>query len=165
MGKKKSANLNYRGLNYELSHELRGAGSRERSIPGPGSVATESCSTSPLACPGRPPNFLAKGVPLSALIRAWCRCAKARIYTRPRERIVSMERNVAGAKRRRHAGTELARLVGPDEIAVFLGVPLRTVYRWRSRGEGPPGYRVGRHVRYRVEDVDRWLAERRDQCS
>ena len=57
-----------------------------------------------------------------------------------------MERNVS----ERYARTERARLVGPDEVAVFLGVPLRTVYRWRSRGEGPPGYRVGRHVRYRL---------------
>jgi excisionase family DNA binding protein len=69
-----------------------------------------------------------------------------------------MEGNIADGR----AYTEPQRLVGPDEVAVFLGVPLRTVYRWRSRREGPPGYRVGRHVRYRVEDVELWLAEHRD---
>jgi len=47
------------------------------------------------------------------------------------------------------------RLLGPDEVAAFLGVPLRTIYRWRSQREGPRGYRVGRHVRYRLDDVDR----------
>jgi len=54
------------------------------------------------------------------------------------------------------------RLLGPEEVAAFLGVPLRTIYRWRSRREGPRGYRVGRHVRYRFDDVERWLADRSD---
>ena len=68
-------------------------------------------------------------------------------------------------------GTELtpdvaahrSRLLRPDEVAAFLGIPLATIYRWRSRGDGPPGIRVGRHVRYRLEDVDRWLDEQRDR--
>jgi excisionase family DNA binding protein len=54
------------------------------------------------------------------------------------------------------------RLLTPHEVAVFLGVPLRTIYRWRSRGDGPRGYRIGRHVRYRVDDIERWLEDRRD---
>jgi excisionase family DNA binding protein len=54
------------------------------------------------------------------------------------------------------------RLLGPEEVAAFLGVPLRTIYRWRSRREGPRGYRVGRHVRYRLVDVERWLEDRGD---
>jgi excisionase family DNA binding protein len=52
------------------------------------------------------------------------------------------------------------RLLSPEELASYLGVPLATVYRWRSRREGPPGIRVGRHVRYRQKDVERWLDER-----
>jgi excisionase family DNA binding protein len=55
------------------------------------------------------------------------------------------------------------RLLRPDELASLLGIPLATIYRWRSRGDGPPGIRVGRHVRYRLEDVDRWLDEQRDR--
>ena len=54
------------------------------------------------------------------------------------------------------------RLLGPEEVAAFLGVPLRTIYSWRSRHEGPRGYRVGRHVRYRFDDVERWLSDRSD---
>ena len=34
------------------------------------------------------------------------------------------------------------RLLGPEEVAAFLGVPLRTIYRWRSQREGPRGYRA-----------------------
>ena len=55
------------------------------------------------------------------------------------------------------------RLLRPDELASFLGIPLATIYQWRSRGDGPPGLRVGRHVRYRIEDVERWLDEQRDR--
>jgi excisionase family DNA binding protein len=59
--------------------------------------------------------------------------------------------------------TDAARLLRPDELATFLGIPLRTIYRWRSRHEGPPSYRVGRHIRYRLEEVEHWLDERRDE--
>ena len=54
------------------------------------------------------------------------------------------------------------RLLSPHEVAAFLGVPLQTIYRWRYRREGPLGYRVGRHVRYRVGDVEQWLEAHRD---
>ncbi len=57
------------------------------------------------------------------------------------------------------------RLLSPYEVAAYLGVPLATVYRWRSRREGPIGIRVGRHVRYRVGDVERWLDQQRDTRS
>ena len=41
------------------------------------------------------------------------------------------------------------RLMTLADLAELLGVPVTTLYQWRHRGEGPPGYRVGRHVRYR----------------
>ena len=54
------------------------------------------------------------------------------------------------------------RLLRPDELASLLGIPLATIYRWRRRGDGPCGIRLGRQVRYRREDVERWLDEQRD---
>lgn len=56
------------------------------------------------------------------------------------------------------------RAVPPDlmtllEVAEELRVPVSTVRGWRTRRLGPPGFRVGRHVRYRRADVDRWLDE------
>lgn len=33
------------------------------------------------------------------------------------------------------------------ELSDMLGVPIDTLYGWRHRGEGPVGYRIGRHVR------------------
>lgn len=54
-------------------------------------------------------------------------------------------------------------MLSPRQLADYLGVPVKTLYDWRWKGEGPPGYRVGRHVRYRVEDVEAWLEEHADR--
>ncbi|PKW14986.1 helix-turn-helix domain-containing protein [Saccharopolyspora spinosa] len=48
-------------------------------------------------------------------------------------------------------------LWGPNDVASYLGVPVGTVYQWRSRGGGPPGRRVGRHVRYKPDQVEQWF--------
>lgn len=53
-------------------------------------------------------------------------------------------------------------LISPAELAAALGVPLATIYTWRSRGYGPPAVKVGKHLRWRREDVEAWLEERRD---
>jgi excisionase family DNA binding protein len=44
-----------------------------------------------------------------------------------------------------------------EEVADYLAVPVRTVYRWRLTGTGPRGARVGRFVRYRKGDVEAWV--------
>ena len=49
------------------------------------------------------------------------------------------------------------RLLSADEVAEFLGVPVKTLYQWRYKGVGPSGARVGRHLRYRVADVEAWV--------
>ena len=53
------------------------------------------------------------------------------------------------------------RLLTVDEVAEWLGVPVGTIYAWRYRGGGPASYKVGRHVRFRREDVEAWLADQR----
>jgi excisionase family DNA binding protein len=50
-------------------------------------------------------------------------------------------------------------LASIEEVASYLGVPVATLYRWRSRREGPPGFRIGRHVRFRWADVETWVTE------
>ncbi|HEX6498990.1 MAG TPA: helix-turn-helix domain-containing protein [Micromonosporaceae bacterium] len=45
----------------------------------------------------------------------------------------------------------------PDEVAEYYGVPVRTLEVWRHRGLGPRWSKVGRHVRYRWTDVEKWL--------
>jgi excisionase family DNA binding protein len=55
---------------------------------------------------------------------------------------------------------EPRRMATPAEVAEYLQVPVKTLYRWRYAGEGPPAYRVGRHLRFHWSDVEGWLASR-----
>ena len=45
----------------------------------------------------------------------------------------------------------------------MLGVPVDTVYAWRHPGLGPAGYRIGRHVRFRRDEVEARLAQQADE--
>jgi excisionase family DNA binding protein len=56
------------------------------------------------------------------------------------------------------ATTGARRLATPTEVATYLQVPVRTLYTWRYQRKGPRAHRVGRHLRYRWEDVESWLA-------
>ncbi len=51
------------------------------------------------------------------------------------------------------------RLLTAGELAVYLGVPVTTLYAWRYRGQGPAGLRVGKHLRYRWSDIEYWIRE------
>ncbi len=51
-----------------------------------------------------------------------------------------------------------------EGLAALLDVPLSTVYTWRYEGKGPPAYRIGKHLRFRRSDVEKWLeAQRADE--
>lgn len=50
-------------------------------------------------------------------------------------------------------------LWGVEEVSTYLGVPIRTLYQWRTKNYGPPGERVGRHLRYRASDVVAWFED------
>lgn len=52
--------------------------------------------------------------------------------------------------------------LSPKELAGLLGVPIGTVYRWNYDGSGPKRHVIGKHVRYRVADIETWLASRSD---
>jgi excisionase family DNA binding protein len=55
-----------------------------------------------------------------------------------------------------------AELLTVDELARVLRVPKATIYRWRSTGDGPRGYSIGRYVRFRWADIEAWLEKRAD---
>jgi len=50
-------------------------------------------------------------------------------------------------------------LLDTADVAGMFKVPVETVRGWRHCGTGPPYLKVGRHVRYRAEDVDDWLRQ------
>jgi hypothetical protein len=47
-----------------------------------------------------------------------------------------------------------------EELSKLHRIPIPTLNYWRHIGYGPPSFKIGAKVVYRVEDVDRWLAER-----
>ncbi|MGW6582303.1 helix-turn-helix transcriptional regulator [Streptomyces globisporus] len=49
------------------------------------------------------------------------------------------------------------RYLTPADIAGIFGVPLETVYQWRRKRTGPPGFRVGKHVRYDPAEVQAYV--------
>ncbi len=49
--------------------------------------------------------------------------------------------------------------MGIEEFAAEIGVPVRTIYAWRSKGLGPRGYKFGKHVRLRRSDVEAWIEQ------
>lgn len=55
------------------------------------------------------------------------------------------------------------KLLTPQELSEHLGVPTTTLANWRYLHRGPAFVRVGRHVRYRVEDVIAWTKAQRHE--
>jgi hypothetical protein len=58
------------------------------------------------------------------------------------------------------ARTPAAELLTSQEAAAVLRTPVATLRYRRHRGVGPDGFRLGRRVVYRRQDVERWVAER-----
>jgi len=56
-------------------------------------------------------------------------------------------------------------LISAQELAEYLDVPVATVYAWRYRRQGPPGLRVGKHLRYRRIDVNEWTSGQLEDSS
>jgi excisionase family DNA binding protein len=50
-------------------------------------------------------------------------------------------------------------IISPEQLSQILGVPEKTLERWRNHGTGPPFFRAGRHVRYRRDDVAKWIEQ------
>lgn len=44
------------------------------------------------------------------------------------------------------------------ELAAYLSVSTQAIYDLRSKGRGPRGFRVGRVLRFRVSEIQAWLA-------
>jgi len=50
--------------------------------------------------------------------------------------------------------------IPPDQLAVELGIPLKTLENLNRAGDGPPRVKLGRHTYYRQEAVRVWLRTR-----
>lgn len=50
-----------------------------------------------------------------------------------------------------------------EQLSERLQVPIATVYGWNHKKVGPRFAKIGKHVRYRVADVDRWIEAQYDR--
>jgi len=53
----------------------------------------------------------------------------------------------------------MEQLLTTQEVAELLQISEQTLHQWRYRKISPKGIRVGRHVRYRINDLEDWLDE------
>lgn len=58
----------------------------------------------------------------------------------------------------------MKKLISIDELANNLGIAKETIYQWTSM-KVIPFYKIGRLVRFDESEIDRWLAERKQQVS
>lgn len=54
------------------------------------------------------------------------------------------------------------RLLDRSEVEQRFGIPKRFLETAVQRNDGPPFVRIGRLVRYRVEDIRTWIESRRE---
>ena len=50
-------------------------------------------------------------------------------------------------------------LIGVDELAEWLGVPIQTIYDGRLSGRAPRAHKIGKHLLFALSDVQAWLEE------
>ena len=68
--------------------------------------------------------------------------------------MIENQQNVLAAE----AATEL---LTPSQLSRKLTVPKATLAFWRTTNQGPKFLKIGRHVRYNIQDVNDWL----DRCT
>jgi excisionase family DNA binding protein len=62
----------------------------------------------------------------------------------------------------RSAPWGLEPLLDVTELAEYLGVPVTTIYDWRTNGKGPRAYRFGKRLKFALSDIQSWIELQRD---
>ncbi len=52
-----------------------------------------------------------------------------------------------------------AEYLTPEDLAELFEVPVSTIYGWRQKHYGPRAAEIGKHLRYRRAEVDRWVTQ------
>ncbi|MGW6541748.1 helix-turn-helix domain-containing protein [Streptomyces massasporeus] len=53
------------------------------------------------------------------------------------------------------------RYLTPEDLVTMFSLPsVETVYQWRRKRIGPPGFRVGRYLRFNPAAVQAWETKR-----
>lgn len=56
-------------------------------------------------------------------------------------------------------------ILSQDELAKRWKISPRTLERWRWQNEGVKYIKIGRHVRYRLDDVEKYENERENDAN
>ncbi len=83
----------------------------------------------------------------------WCSAQRAHLWDMDTPTPHQLVQSARSSER------EIFVVVTLSELAAQLGVSVQTLYDLRSQGRGPRGFRVGRELRFRVTEVEAWLAE------
>lgn len=79
--------------------------------------------------------------------------------------VVSPQCPVGSVSKMEESVKEAEAMIDEDALAARFGCSKRTLQDQRARREGVPFVKVGSLVRYRLEDVERYIAERRVQTG
>ncbi len=52
-------------------------------------------------------------------------------------------------------------MLNPEEAAEMLGVKKQTLAKWRISGDSPPFFKIRGLCRYRREDLEKWIEEKK----
>ena len=54
------------------------------------------------------------------------------------------------------------RLLSIDEVSELLQLPVQSIYKQRSLGLFCPAYKIGRHLRWKRDELFTWLETKKD---
>ncbi|OIJ88818.1 helix-turn-helix transcriptional regulator [Streptomyces monashensis] len=55
------------------------------------------------------------------------------------------------------ASTHEAAFLNLNKAAEYLGISPNTLYVWRHRRQGPPSFRMGHRIMYRISALNEWV--------
>lgn len=58
----------------------------------------------------------------------------------------------------RKGGGEMVKMLNPEQVSDMLKIKVSTIYQWTHQ-RFIPHIKVGRFVRFREDEIERWLAE------
>jgi excisionase family DNA binding protein len=59
----------------------------------------------------------------------------------------------------------MCKMLSTEEAAEYCGLSPRTLEQRRSKGGGPVFFKLGHLVRYKVEELEAWIAEGRRRST
>ncbi|MFJ4166845.1 helix-turn-helix transcriptional regulator [Microbacterium sp. NPDC089698] len=49
-----------------------------------------------------------------------------------------------------------------EQLSTWMQIPVSTIRQWRLDGTGPVPLKMGKHLRYPKDEIERWLAGLRE---